>query len=46
MPFLSFFSFFFPDGRHMAQRVSLQHWQNEQSGQGFFFFISGVSISF
>jgi hypothetical protein len=30
----------------MAQRFSLQHWQNVQSGHGFFFFISGVPMFF
>jgi hypothetical protein len=28
----------------MLHRVSLQHWQNEQSGQGFFFAVSVFSV--
>lgn len=39
----SFVSFLFAGGRHMLQRVSLQHWQNVQSGQGFFLACSGFS---
>jgi hypothetical protein len=40
----SFFVFEGVEARHNEQRDSLQHWQKEQSGHGYFFFCLLFSI--